>query len=240
MLNIKNLTAGYGSGPDVLHNVYFQLNEGEIVTIIGPNGAGKSTLMASIFGLTDIRSGEINHGTRQISGLPTAEILRSGIAYVAQRNNVFPALTVTENLDTAAWTISSESEREQRKQEVLKLFPKLKKFLTKKCAVLSGGERQMVAIGMALMLAPEVLLLDEPSIGLAPQVVQEVFKQVQTIRDNGTSVLMVEQNAAAALNISDRGYVLELGKKALEGTGKELLSDPEVGRLFLGRQEKIT
>ena len=236
MLNIKGLTAGYGSGPDVLHSVDFHLNEGEIVTIIGPNGAGKSTLMASIFGLTDIRSGEIHHGARQISGLPTSDILKSGIAFVAQRNNVFPALTVAENLDAAAWTISSKLEREQRQQEVLQLFPKLKKFLNKNCAVLSGGERQMVAIGMALMLSPEVLLLDEPSIGLAPKVVQEVFQQVQKIRDNGTSVLMVEQNAAAALNISDRGYVLELGKKALEGTGKELLSDPEVGRLFLGKK----
>ena len=238
MLNIKKLTAGYGSGPDVLHNVNFHLNEGEIVTILGPNGAGKSTLMASIFGLTDIRQGEITHGVRQLLPLPTSEILKSGIAFVAQRNNVFPALTVAENLDTAAWTISSKSEREIRRAEVLQLFPKLKTVLNKKASVLSGGERQMVAIGMALMLSPEVLLLDEPSIGLAPKVVQEVFLQIQQIRDAGTSILMVEQNAAAALQISDRAYILELGKNALEGTGKELLHDPEVGRLFLGQQPK--
>ena len=237
MLKIKNLVAGYGRGPDVLHGVDFELREGEIVTIIGPNGAGKSTLMASIFGLTNIRKGEIYHGARNISGLPTSDILKSGIAFVAQRNNVFSALTVAENLDSAAWTISSKSERERRKQEVLQLFPNLKKFLAKKASLLSGGERQMVAIGMALMLSPEVLLLDEPSIGLAPKVVQEVFIQIKKIRDSGTSILMVEQNAAAALQISNRGYVIELGEKALEGTGKELLSDPEVGRLFLGRGE---
>ncbi len=235
MLKISNLVAGYGNGPDVLHDVHLELGEGEIVTIIGPNGAGKSTLLSSIFGLTDVRAGKIVHGSRDLTILSTNEILKSGIALVAQRDNVFTELTVTENLETAAWIISSATERKLRVQEVLKMFPMLRPHLQKKAVLLSGGERQMVALGMALMVSPEVLLLDEPSIGLAPKIVQEVFAKIQTIRDGGTSILMVEQNALAALEISDRGYVLELGKNALEGTGKELLNDPEVGRLFLGR-----
>ena len=235
MLKISNLVAGYGAGPDVLHNVHLELQEGEIVTVIGPNGAGKSTLLSSIFGLTAVRKGTTVHGSRDITSLSTNEILKSGIALVAQRDNVFAELTVVENLDTAAWTIPSVSERKSRAQEVLKMFPMLRPHLEKKSVLLSGGERQMVALGMALMVSPEVLLLDEPSIGLAPKIVQEVFSKIQTIRDGGTSILMVEQNAAAALQISNRGYVLELGKNALEGTGSDLLNDPEVGRLFLGR-----
>jgi ABC-type branched-subunit amino acid transport system ATPase component len=238
MLKISNLVAGYKKGPDVLHGVHLEVSEGEIITIIGPNGAGKSTLLLSIFGITNVREGTIAHGARELTGLSTDEILRSGIALVTQRENVFPQLTVLENLETAAWTISSRSERESRKQEVLKMFPMLRPHLEKKAVLLSGGERQMVALGMALMLSPEVLLLDEPSIGLAPKVVQEVFEKIQEIRKAGTSILMVEQNALAALEISDRGYVLELGRNALEGTGNELLNDPEVGRLFLGRGVK--
>lgn len=236
MLKISGLVSGYGTGPDVLHGVHMELSEGEIVTIIGPNGAGKSTLLLSLFGITNVRKGTITHGSRELTGLSTEDILRSGIALVPQRDNVFPQLTVSENLDIAAWTISAASERASRKEEVLKIFPLLRPHLEKKTVLLSGGERQMVALGMALMLSPEVLLLDEPSIGLAPKVVQEVFAKIQEIRDAGTSVLMVEQNALAALEISDRGYVLELGKNALEGTGQELLNDPEVGRLFLGRK----
>ena len=235
MLQIKNLVSGYKKGPDVLHRVHVEVREGEIVTIIGPNGAGKSTLLLSIFGITNVREGTIVHGSRELTGLSTDEILRSGIALVTQRENVFPQLTVLENLETAAWTIFSRAERESRTQAVLQMFPMLRPHLEKKAVLLSGGERQMVALGMALMLSPEVLLLDEPSIGLAPKVVQEVFAKIQEIRNAGTSVLMVEQNALAALEVSDRGYVLELGNNALEGTGKELLNDPEVGRLFLGR-----
>lgn len=235
ILEIKNLTAGYEKGPDILHNIHIELHESEIVTIIGPNGAGKSTVLKSIFGLTDVRKGTVFHSAREITNLPTEEIIKSGIAFVTQGNNVFPDLTVEENLEMGAFVLKDKKEIAVKKKEVFKFFPELKKHGEKKTAILSGGERQMVAIGMALMLSPEVLLLDEPSIGLAPKIIQDVFKKIQTIRDAGTSVLMVEQNAVAALAISDRGYVLELGKKALEDTGENLLKSQRVGELYLGK-----
>lgn len=235
ILEIKNLTAGYKKGPDILHDIHIELHENEIVTIIGPNGAGKSTVLKSIFGLTNVRTGSIFHNAREITHLPTEEIIKSGIAFVTQGNNVFPDLTVEENLEMGAFILKDKKEISAKKKEVFKFFPELKKHGPKKTALLSGGERQMVAVGMALMLSPEVLLLDEPSIGLAPKVIQEVFKKIQTIRDAGTSVLMVEQNAVAALAISDRRYVLELGGNALEDTGKNLLKSQRVGELYLGK-----
>ncbi len=237
-LSIQNLTAGYSSGPDILHNTCFELREREIVTIIGPNGAGKSTVLRSIFGLTDIRKGEIIHGSRDITSLSTHEIIRSGIAMVSQGRNIFPDLTVEENLEMGAYTLRSKQEIKDKKKDVFQFFPKLKSFRDRHSGILSGGERQMVAIGMALMLSPEVLLLDEPSIGLAPKIIDEVFAKIQHIRDEGASILMVEQNASKALSISDRGYVLELGRNALDGTGKKLLTDPKVGELYLGKKGK--
>ncbi len=239
ILQIQNLTAGYRTGPDILHGVNFCLHENEIVTIIGPNGAGKSTVLKSIFGLTNIREGEIIHGSRSIIGLRTNQIILSGIAFVTQGHNVFPDLTVEENLEMGAFTRHSGKELRKQKDEVFHFFPVLKKYRNKRAAILSGGERQMLALGMALMLAPEVLMLDEPSIGLAPKIITEVFAKIQEIRSRGTSILMVEQNAAKALEISDRGYVLELGKNALEGTGKELLKNPRVGELYLGKKQKL-
>ncbi len=235
ILQIQNLTAGYGAGPDILHEVNLELHENEIVTIIGPNGAGKSTLLKSIFGLTDIRKGKIIHGAREITRLQTDQIIRSGIAMVVQGKNVFPDLTVEENLEMGAFVHKNQKEIYQKKEEVLHFFPELKKHYRQKSSLLSGGERQMVALGMALMLSPEILLLDEPSIGLAPKVIKEVFKKIQTIRDTGTSILMVEQNAVKALEISDRGYVLELGKNALAGSANKLLKDPKVKKLYLGK-----
>ncbi|MCF7918231.1 ABC transporter ATP-binding protein [Candidatus Gracilibacteria bacterium] len=237
ILEIKSLTAGYGSGPSILQNINLCLHENEIVTIIGPNGAGKSTILKSIFGLTDVRAGKIIHGSRDITHLKTDQIIRSGIAMVTQGKNIFPDLTVEENLEMGAFTRRDTSEIQKRKQEVFSFFPVLEKFKSKKTGILSGGERQMVAIGMSLMLAPEVLMLDEPSIGLAPKVMQEVFSKIQEIKNAGTAILMVEQNAAKALEISDRGYVLELGKNALEGSGKNLLKNPRVGELYLGKSK---
>ena len=173
ILQIQNLTAGYKKGPDILHEVNFVLHENEIVTIIGPNGAGKSTVLKSIFGITDVRNGKIIHNAREIIGLPTDEIIRSGIAFVFQGSNVFPDLTTEENLEMGAFVLENQKEVEHRKSEVFEFFPELKKMKNKKTSLLSGGERQMVALGMALMLSPEVLLLDEPSIGLAPKIMKE-------------------------------------------------------------------
>lgn len=235
LLQISSLTAGYHTGPDIIHKINLELHENEIVTIIGPNGAGKSTILKSIFGLTSIRSGSIHHGARETTDLPTHSIIKSGIAFVTQGINVFPDLTVEENLDMAAFTLKNKEEKIKNKEHVMNFFPKLRRFRRKNAGILSGGERQMIALGMGLMLSPEILLLDEPSIGLAPKVISEVFEKIQEIRDAGTSILMVEQNAAKALSISDRGYVLELGKNALEGTGKDLLKDKKVGELYLGK-----
>ena len=234
MLKVDHLTAGYAKGPDIIHDVHLHVEEGEIVTILGPNGAGKSTILKSIFGLTDVRSGTILHGARELHLLPTDEILRSGIGFVMQGQNIFPDMTVEENLEMAAWILKTTVEITAKKEEVFRLFPVVKRMRKMKSLLLSGGERQMVAFGMAMMLSPEVLLLDEPSIGLAPKVVHEVFQKVQHVREEGTSVLMVEQNAAAALKISDRGYVLENGRNVLDGDGKTLLRDKRVGELYLG------
>jgi neutral amino acid transport system ATP-binding protein len=235
ILQLKNITAGYSNGPDIIHNVDIEVHENEIVTIIGPNGAGKSTVLKSIFGLTDIRSGQVIHGSRDITHLPATERIISGIAFVTQGVNIFPDLSVEENLEMAAYTLKTKTEKEQKKSEVMEFFPKLKLFANHNAGLLSGGERQMIAIGMGLMLSPEILLLDEPSIGLAPKIINEVFELIKRISRKGTSVLMVEQNAAKALKISDRAYVLELGKNALNGTGKELLNNPKVGALYLGQ-----
>jgi ABC-type branched-subunit amino acid transport system ATPase component len=235
MLTIKNLTAGYG-GPDILKNIHLELKEGEIVTIIGPNGAGKSSILRSIFGLTQIKGGSsIEYLSQNLVGLKPQEIVRRGICYVPQGRTVFPSMTVEENLEMGAFIRTNRSEIAEQMAYVYKKFPRLKERRHQKTKTMSGGEQQMLVIGRALMLKPELLLLDEPSIGLAPRIVSEVFEKLKEIRDNGTAVLMVEQNANQALEISDRGYVLELGQNKYEGTGKKLLNDPKVGELYLGK-----
>ena len=234
MLTINNLTANYG-GPDILKNVNIQVKEGEIVTIIGPNGAGKSTVLKSIFGMTNIVKGKINFYEENMVGVKTADVIKRGICYVPQGRSVFPSLTVEENLEMGAFIRSDKAEIKKDLHYVYEKFPKLFKRRHQKTKTMSGGEQQMVSIGRALMLQPQLLLLDEPSIGLAPKIVAEVFEKCEEIKQSGTAVLMVEQNANIALKYSDRGYVLELGENRLEGTGKELLSNKKVGELYLGK-----
>lgn len=234
MLNIKNITAGYG-GPNILHNVNIHVQEGEIVTIIGPNGAGKSTILKSIFGLTKIAEGEIQYFDENLVGIKTTDVIQRGICYVPQGRSVFPSLTVEENLEMGAYIRKDKKTLHKELEYVYEKFPKLFTLKHQKTKLLSGGEQQMVAIGRALMLQPKLLLLDEPSIGLAPKIIKEVFAKCAEIKKNGTAILMVEQNANIALEYSDRGYVLELGKNRLEGTGKELLSNKLVGELYLGK-----
>lgn len=242
MLEIKHLTAGYG-GPTIIFDTNFIVKEGEIVTLIGPNGAGKSTVLRSIFGLTRISNGEtgkseINYFGENLIGLPTHDIITRGICYVPQGRALFPSMTVEENLEMGAYTHHGRTATSVLKENldyVYDRFPRLHERRHQKAKLMSGGEQQMLAIGRALMVKPRMLLLDEPSIGLSPKITQEVFEKCVEIKREGTAIFMVEQNANLALEYADRGYVLELGKNRLEGTGKELLANPQVGELYLGK-----
>lgn len=234
MLIIKNLTANYG-GPNIIHNINLAVCEGEIVTIIGPNGAGKSTVLKSIFGFTKIVKGHITYFDESLIGLPTAEIIERGICYMPQGRSVFPSLTVEENLEIGAFIRKDKRVVRHDIHLVYEKFPQLYKRRHQKTKTLSGGEQQMMAIGRALMLQPKLLLLDEPSIGLAPQIMMELFEKCVNIKKSGTAILMVEQNASVALDYSDRGYVLELGKNRFEGSGKQLLRNKNIRELYLGK-----
>ncbi len=233
MLRINNLTASYG-GPAIIENVTLEVREGEIITIIGPNGAGKSTVIKSIFGLTKVMAGDILFFNENLIGRATSEIAKLGICYVPQGRSIFPSLSVEENLRMGAFIRNNKQEIEQDIASVYKKFPRLHERRLQKSRLLSGGEQQMVALGRAIMLKPKLLLLDEPSIGLAPKVVVEVFEKIQEISSAGTAILMVEQNARMALTISDRAYVMELGKNKFEGAGPELLNNPRIAEAYLG------
>lgn len=232
ILEVHQLVAGYGKS-EVLHGVSLEVAAGEIVTMVGANGAGKSTLLRSIFGLTDIHSGTIKFKGMPITGLPPHAITAHGLALVPQERNVFPSLTVRENLEMGGFTVDRAA-LEERIERVFERFPRLRERQHQKAGTLSGGERQMLAIGRGLMTSPELLMLDEPSLGLAPKVVEALFEQIRLIHQSGTTVFLVEQNARRALAIADRAYVLELGRIRHQGSGQELLNDPEVQRAYLG------
>lgn len=234
MLKIKNLTAGYGAA-NVLHDVNIEVNNDEIVTIIGPNGAGKSTILRSIFQITKIASGDIEFNGQSILGMRTAQIVKRGICYVPQGRTVFGSMTVEENLQMGAFIRQDKENIKRDLDYVYNKFPILYERRNQRSKTMSGGEQQMLALGRALMLRPKLLLLDEPSIGLAPKIMEEVFQKVEEIRSDGSAILMVEQNAIFALSVSDRGYVLELGRNRYEGRGQELLKDKRVGELYLGK-----
>jgi len=231
LLAVEGVFSGYG-GLDILRGVSIRVEEGEIVTIIGPNGAGKSTLMKTVFGILRPSQGSIRLKGEEIGGRKPHEIVRKGISYVPQSENVFPSLTVEENLAMGAF-IRRDGVR-GRIEEMFGLFPDLAGRSKEVVGRLSGGQRQMVAFARALMLDPELILLDEPSAGLAPVLVSNVFKKIMDINGTGVAVVMVEQNAREALRVSHRGYVLATGENRLEGPGPELLADEQVGRLYLG------
>ncbi len=235
MLKIENLTAGYGKGPEIIKNIDIEVNDGEVVCIIGPNGAGKSTILKSLFGFTDVRSGKIDFFGEDLVGHKTDQIIRKGICYVPQGRSVFPSMTVQENLEMGAYIANDKKELNKDLARVYSQFPQLYERRQQVTRGLSGGQQQMVAIGRALMIRPKLLLLDEPSIGLAPKITEEVFQKCLEIKKTGTSILMVEQNANLALEYTDRGYVLELGENRLTGSGKELLNNKKVGELYLGK-----
>jgi len=217
---------------EVLHEVSLEVREGEIVSIIGPNGAGKSTLMKTIFGLLRPWRGAITFQGEEISGLPPDRIVRRGLCYVPQVENVFPSLTVEENLEMGAFIL--DGDLTDRKERVFALFPLLRERRRQRVGRMSGGERQMVAMGRALMLEPKLLLLDEPSAGLAPKLVDMIFERIVEINRTGVAIVMVEQNAKKSLELADRGYVLANGQNRFEGTGRELLENPDIARLYLG------
>jgi len=216
----------------VLHGVSVALEPGELVTVIGPNGAGKSTLLKTIFGLLVPTQGTVQLEEEDITGVPPHHIVRRGMCYVPQVDNVFPSLTVQENLEMGAFILRGGIE--ERLSRVYELFPALAARRRQRVGKMSGGERQMVAMGRALMLDPKVLLLDEPTAALAPNLAEQVFQSILAIRASGVAILMVEQNARQSLAIADRGYVLVDGRNRHQGTGQELLADEEIGRLFLG------
>jgi ABC-type branched-subunit amino acid transport system ATPase component len=231
LLRLESVSAGYEQ-MEILHEVSLEIRAGEIVTLIGPNGAGKSTLMKAVFGLLRPRRGAIRLEGEDITGLAPSALVRRGLSYVPQVDNVFPSLTVDENLEMGA--VVRTDDFRARLDEVLTLFPHLRPKRRLKAGGLSGGERQMVAMARALMLDPRLLLLDEPSAGLSPLLVDTVFERIEAINRGGVAILLVEQSAREALRRSHRGYVLAGGQVRLEGPGPALLEDPEVARLYLG------
>jgi branched-chain amino acid transport system ATP-binding protein len=236
LIKVDNIEAGYIPGVNILEGCSLELAPGELVGIIGPNGAGKSTLLKALFGLVNVRSGTVSYKGDEITGLTAHELVFRGIGYVPQNQNVFPSLTVSENLEMGAYL---EPHRfRERLAFVSEMFPRLAERLGQRAGSLSGGERQMLAMGRALMMEPEVLLLDEPSAGLSPVLQDQVFIRTKEINASGVAVVMVEQNAARCLQICDRGYVLDQGRNAYTDTGRNLLNDPKVIELYLGTLAK--
>jgi ABC-type branched-subunit amino acid transport system ATPase component len=235
LLELEDVVSGYGDAI-IVHGVDMEMADGEMVTIIGPNGAGKSTLLKTVVGVVEAREGTITFEGTDIAGKPPEKVVEHGICYVRQNDNIFPNLSVMENLKMGAWPAEGKDwfDFDERLQEVYDQFPILEERADQRAGALSGGQQQMVAMGTAMILDPDLLVLDEPSAGLAPQLVEEVFEKIVDINDAGTTVLMVEQNARAALERSDRGIVLDMGENRFEGTGAELLDSEEVAELYLG------
>ena len=231
LLEVVDVVSGYGE-TEILHGVSINVEQGEIVTIIGPNGSGKSTLLKTVLGLVEPRRGRVEFQGRDITGAAPEAIVGMGLSYVPQSSNIFPSLTIHENLEMGAFLRNDDFR--PRCQEVYDLFPDLAKRRKSRGGTLSGGQRQMLALARALMLDPALLLLDEPSAGLAPNLLSLMFQKLVEINAAGVSLVLVEQNAQEALKHSDRGYVMAAGQKMLEDRGENLLRDPEVARLYLG------
>ena len=233
MLRLESVTAGY-TDENIIHEVTLEVEEGEIVSIIGPNGSGKSTLMKSVFGLTRMRGGRVRFQGQDVTGKRPDELVRLGLAYVPQERNVFSSLTVKENLEMGGVSLSGEMD--ERLESVLGLFPKLAERLSQRAGTLSGGEQKMLAVGRAMVTKPSLLMLDEPSAALSPKVMGQLFAEIEEINRRGVTILVVEQNAKRALAISNRGYILEMGRNRFQGPAKSLLDNPEVCSLYLGRR----
>jgi len=256
LLQVREIRSGYGE-MEILHGVSMDVDEGEMVVVIGPNGAGKSTLIKTVFGLLRPTGGQVLFRDQDITGFQPRDLVIMGLSYVPQSNNTFPTLTVLENLEMGAITrrkspipiplpgtrpkgkptdsrMMTDVQIQDRAIKTIELFPNLQPKMRERAGSLSGGEQQMVALAKSMMLDPQILLIDEPSAGLAPKLVEMVFSQIAEINERGTAVVMVEQNAKKALAIADRGYVLETGRNRFQGPGPSLLHDPQVGKLYLG------
>ncbi|MCW4029030.1 MAG: ABC transporter ATP-binding protein [Candidatus Bathyarchaeota archaeon] len=233
MLEIENLSAAYGM-VQILRDVNFKVEEKEIVSIIGPNGAGKTTLVKAIMGFLKPQTGTVKFKGENISGLPTHQIVKKGVTMIPEGREIFPRMTVEENLLLGAYAIKDKVKVKETKEKVLEIFPVLKKKEKAAAQTLSGGEQQMLVICRSLMSNPQLLILDEPSLGLAPIIVEKVLDTVRTINEEGVTVLLVEQNIHDSLNVATRGYVLEEGKIILEGKSRELLSNSHIKEVYLG------
>lgn len=236
VVHVDSVVAGYVPGVNILKGASLELGSGELIGIIGPNGAGKSTMLKALFGLISIHEGSVKLRGEDVTGKKANVLVRKGVGYVPQINNVFPSLTVDENLEMGAY--QRPKSFKERRAFVLDIFPRLAERISSQAGALSGGERQMLAMGRALMMEPSVLLLDEPSAGLSPLLQDQVFERVKQVNSAGVAIIMVEQNAARCLQICDRGYVLDQGRNAYTGTGRELLADPKVIELYLGTLAK--
>ena len=231
-LKAHKITGGYGSGPDILHACDISVGKGEIAVIVGPNGAGKSTAMKAIFGMLDVREGRVLLDGVDISNFSTQDRVRAGMGFVPQNQNIFTSMTVEENLEMGAFI--RKDDFSDTLEQVFELFPVLKEKRRQAAGELSGGQRQQVAVGRALMTQPKILMLDEPTAGVSPIVMDELFDRIIEVSRTGIPILMVEQNARQALGIADTGFVMVQGRNAYTGSGKELLADPEVRKSFLG------
>jgi ABC-type branched-subunit amino acid transport system ATPase component len=232
LLEVREVHAAYGK-VDILHGVTLEVGVGEVVAIVGPNGAGKSTVLKTVMGFLRPRPGSVRLAGEEIGGLPTHAIVRRGVAYVPQGRIVFPRMTVLENLEMGGYTLD-RPRLAAGLERVFGLFPRLRERPGQAAGTMSGGEQQMLAMGRALMLEPRIVLMDEPSLGLAPRFVELVFERIDAMRRAGLTIALVEQNAARALEVSDRGYVLELGRNRLAGASRELLGDRRVREMYLG------
>jgi ABC-type branched-subunit amino acid transport system ATPase component len=236
LLELRGVRAGYGSGPDILNGVSLEIEEGSTSCVIGPNGAGKSTLLKAIMGLLKVRGGEIEFDGEPLMGRRPDEVLARGVCFVPQDRSLFPEMTVRENLAMAGYSLGRRKKYESRIAEALEAFPVLADRRSQRARTLSGGEQQMLALARAWILKPKLLLVDEPSMGLAPQVTRQVFEVIRRFRELGMTVLLVEQNARQGLECADHGIVLDLGRKRFEGEAGSILAHPDVRELYLAKQ----
>lgn len=236
ILEIDNITAGYGMGPNILKSLSLKVDQGKTYCVIGPNGAGKSTLLRAICGLLHPRSGTVTYKGEVISKLRTDEVLMRGISFVPQDRCLFPDMTVKENLRMGGYILKDRKELMQRIEKVLSMFPILDNRSSQQAKTLSGGEQQMLAIGRTLVLQPEIIMLDEPSLGLAPKITQQIFEMVAFLKESGMTIILVEQNARKGLEHSDWGCVLDLGTNRFEGPADTILNDPRIQELYLGKR----